>query len=80
MSIDVTGPLGEKVKAEYGLVVQSRTAIIEISAAAGITLVPADKKNPLNPPTYGVGEIISDAIIYIESNITKELSTENTFA
>lgn len=62
MSIDVTGPLGEKVKAEYGLVVQSRTAIIEISAAAGITLVPKDKKNPLNTTTYGVGEIISDAI------------------
>ena len=62
MSIDVTGPLGEKVKAEYGLVVQSRTAIIEISAAAGITLVPDDKKNPLNTTTYGVGEIISDAI------------------
>ncbi|MBR3932489.1 MAG: glycerate kinase [Clostridia bacterium] len=62
MSIDVTGPLGEKVKAEYGLVVQSRTAIIEISAAAGITLVPDEQKNPLNTTTYGVGEIISDAI------------------
>jgi len=62
MSIDVMGPLGEKVKAEYGLVVQSRTAIIEISSAAGITLVPDNQKNPLNTTTYGVGEIISDAI------------------
>ena len=62
MSIDVTGPLGEKVKAEYGLVVQSRTAIIEISAAAGITLVSDEQKNPLNTTTYGVGEIIADAI------------------
>lgn len=62
MSIDVTGPLGEKVKAEYGLVVQTRTAIIEISAAAGITLVSDEQKNPLNTTTYGVGEIIADAI------------------
>ena len=62
MSIDVTGPLGKKVKADYGLIVHSRTAIIEISAAAGITLVPDDKRNPMHTTTYGVGEIISDAI------------------
>ncbi len=62
MSIDVTGPLGEKVKAEYGLIVNSRTAIIEVSAAAGITLLKDDEKNPMNTTTYGVGEIISDAI------------------
>ena len=62
MSIDVTGPLGDKVKADYGLIVHSRTAIIEISAAAGITLVPDDKRNPMHTTTYGVGEIINDAI------------------
>ncbi len=62
MAIDVTGPLGEKVKAEYGLIPKTRTAIIEMSAASGITLVPDDKRNPLNTTSYGVGEIIADAI------------------
>ncbi len=62
MTIDVTGPMGEKVKANYGIIPSERTAIIEISSAAGITLVKEDKKNPLDATTYGVGEIISDAI------------------
>ncbi len=37
-------------------------AIIEMSAAAGITLVPPEKRNPLHTTTYGVGELIKDAI------------------
>lgn len=62
MTIDVTGPMGEKVKASYGIIPSERTAIIEISSAAGITLVDDSEKNPLCATTYGVGEIISDAI------------------
>jgi glycerate kinase len=62
MAIDVTGPLGEKVKAEYGLIPKTKTAIIEMSAASGITLVPDDKRNPLNTTSYGVGELIADGI------------------
>ncbi len=37
-------------------------AIIEMSAAAGITLVPPEERNPLHTTTYGVGELIRDAI------------------
>lgn len=62
----VTGPLGEKVEAVYGIIELkddlSKTAIIEMSAAAGITLVPEERRNPLNTTTYGVGELILDAI------------------
>jgi len=60
--IPVTGPLGQTVEAAYGIIYESRTAIIEMSAAAGITLVPATERNPMNTTTYGVGEIIMDAI------------------
>ncbi|MBO5364798.1 MAG: glycerate kinase [Clostridia bacterium] len=59
--ISVTGPLGEPVVAEYGIVEQN-TAVIEMSAAAGITLVPDSLRNPMNTTTYGVGEMILDAI------------------
>lgn len=61
-SVTVTGPLGGKVDAGYGIIESTKTAIMEMSAAAGITLVPADKRNPLNTTTYGVGEMIVDAI------------------
>lgn len=58
----VTGPLGEPVDCIYGILEKSNTAIIEMSGAAGITLVPDSKRNPLHTTTYGVGEVIKDAI------------------
>lgn len=61
-NIKVTGPLGEMVEASYGIIDETKTAIIEMSAAAGITLVAEPDRNPLNTTTYGVGEMISDAI------------------
>lgn len=59
--IMVTGPLGDKVNAEYGII-GNNTAVIEMSAAAGITLVSDEKRNPMYTTTYGVGEMIIDAI------------------
>lgn len=41
---------------------KNRTAIIEMAGAAGITLVPGKDRNPLHTTTYGVGELIKDAI------------------
>jgi glycerate kinase len=60
--ITVTGPLGEKHECKYGILADKTTAIVEMSAAAGITLVSEADRNPLNTTTYGVGEIIKDAI------------------
>ena len=59
--VTVTGPLGNPIEAEYGIVGEN-TAVIEMSAAAGITLVPDQMRNPLYTTTYGVGEMIKDAI------------------
>lgn len=58
----VTGPLGRPVEATYGILETGKTAIMEMSAAAGITLVDEQVRNPLNTTTYGVGEMIKDAI------------------
>ncbi len=62
LSIQVTGPLGKPVTCAYGIIEHTKTAIIEMSGAAGITLVPETEKNPLHTTTYGVGEVIKDAI------------------
>lgn len=61
-TVTVTGPLGEKVNAQYGILGDGVTAIVEMSAAAGITLVPDEKRNPLYTTTYGVGEMIRHAV------------------
>lgn len=60
----VTGPLGSQVEATWGLLDNgsNKTAIIEMAAAAGIMLLSRDELNPLDTTTYGVGEIIKDAI------------------
>lgn len=60
--ITVTGPLGSPVECAYGIIDESRTAIIEMSGAAGITLIPPEKRNPLDTTTYGFGEVILDAV------------------
>lgn len=61
-TITVTGPLGTPVECQYGIIADSHTAIIEMSGAAGITQVPDGLRNPMNTTTYGVGEVICDAI------------------
>ena len=62
ITVNVHGPLSDRVDAVYGYIKDSATAVIEMSAASGITLVAQQERNPLNTTTYGVGEVISDAI------------------
>ena len=58
----VMGPLGHKVNAEYGLLGDGRTAVIEMAAASGLPLVPLQKRNPLNTTTFGTGQLIQKAL------------------
>ncbi len=62
ITIEVTGPLGKTVSCSYGILENGKTAVMEMAEAAGIKLVPKDQLNPLNTTTYGVGEMIKDAI------------------
>lgn len=59
--VDVHGPLEKNVKAGYGIVKETKTAIMEMAAAAGIIIVGKDKR-PWDATSYGVGEMIRDAI------------------
>ena len=61
-TVRVTGPLGDKLDAQYGILPDGITAILEMSAAAGITLLRDGERNPLYTTTCGVGEMIRDAI------------------
>lgn len=61
-SVTVTGPLGDPVCCRYGIIEATKTAVLELSGAAGITLVPENRRNPLYTTTFGVGEVIRDAI------------------
>ena len=60
----VTGPLGEQVVANYGMLGgdQQETAVIEMAAVAGLPLVPPDQRDPRTTTTRGVGEIMQAAM------------------
>lgn len=58
----VTGPLGEKVSAFYGLSGDKKLAVIEMAASSGLDKVETSQRNPLNTTTYGFGELIQDAL------------------
>src|SRR5690625_3429058 len=59
--ITCTGPLGEKITTYYGIT-QFGTAIIEIANIAGLVQVPEEKRNPDETTTFGIGEVILDAL------------------
>jgi glycerate kinase len=61
VSLEVSGPLGEKVEASYGLI-DPTTAVIEMASASGLVLVPEDRRDPRITSTYGTGELILDAL------------------
>ena len=62
VKITVHGPLMEPLTAEYCILRDTGTAVIEMASASGITLIPAEKRNPMKTTTFGVGEMIGDAI------------------
>src|SRR5699024_4594329 len=58
----VRGPLHEKVDASYGFIINEQTAVIEIAEACGLPLLEKNHLNPCKATSYGVGELILDAI------------------
>jgi glycerate 2-kinase len=59
---EVTGPLGDRVQAFFGVLGDGKTAVIEMAAASGLHLVPREKRNPLVTTTRGTGELILAAL------------------
>ena len=62
IELTVKGPLLKPVIAQYCILNDTNTAVIEMASASGITLLSLEEKNPLKTTTYGVGELIKDAI------------------
>ena len=57
----VHDPIGKIIKCSYGIT-STKTAVIEMASAAGLTLIEEKDRNPLYTTTFGVGELIKDAI------------------
>ncbi len=55
-------PLMREIDAEYGLLGDNETAIIEMSKVSGLELLSSKEKDPWTTTTYGTGELIRDAL------------------
>ena len=62
IKIKVHDPLMRPIEAEYGLVKNGETAVIEMATASGLTLLSKKEQNPSTTTTFGTGEIIKDAL------------------
>ncbi|MCP2034250.1 glycerate kinase [Planomicrobium sp. HSC-17F08] len=61
-ALSVTGPLGNRVEAAYGVLGDGKTCVIEMAAASGLHLVPEGELAPLKTTTFGTGELIRQAL------------------
>ncbi|MBM4761046.1 glycerate kinase [Bacillus sp. B15-48] len=57
-----TGPLCHQVETEYGVLGDEKTAVIEIAAISGLPMVPPDQRDPMKTTTFGIGEVIRNAM------------------
>src|SRR5258706_12059636 len=56
--VEVEGPLGDPVRATYGLIDGGATGVVELASASGLTLIPVEKRDPRRASTYGFGQLL----------------------
>ena len=61
-SATVTGPIGKAVTAEWGALGDGQTAVIEMARTSGLALLSLTERDPLRATTYGLGEVIREAL------------------
>lgn len=72
----VSDPLGRPVKARYA--VWGDTAVIESAEACGLTLLTPEEYNPEKTSSYGVGQLIADALKRGSTHISVSLGGSGT--
>jgi glycerate 2-kinase len=56
--VEVEGPLGDPVRATYGLIDGGRSGVVELASASGLTLIPVERLDPRKASTYGFGQLL----------------------
>lgn len=62
ITINAHDPLMRPIQADYGLIENGKTAVIEMATASGIELLTNEELNPMLATTYGTGELMKDAL------------------
>lgn len=62
VTVEVLDPILRKIEAQYGILDDGLTAVIEMAKASGLELLTEREKNPLITTTFGTGQLIKDAL------------------
>jgi glycerate kinase len=62
VKVTVQGPLGKKIKTEFGLIEKGKAAVLDLASASGLELLKREELNPMKTSTYGTGELIKAAL------------------
>ncbi|SDD87772.1 glycerate kinase [Pricia antarctica] len=62
VSVKVKDPLLRDIEAQYGILDDQKTAVIELAKASGLDLLAEKEKDPLSTSTFGTGQLIKDAL------------------
>ena len=62
LRVEVKDPLMRNIEAQYGILGDGNTAVIEMATASGLELLKANERNPMITSTYGTGQLIQDAL------------------
>lgn len=62
VSCRVHDPFMKPIDVSYGIVNNGAMAIIEMASACGLPLIDSNRRNPMKTTTYGVGEMVADAL------------------
>lgn len=57
-----TDAYGKKIIAEYALIENGQTAVIEVAAIIGLSMTPKERRTPYFGSSFGVGTVILDAV------------------
>ena len=58
----VAGPLGDAIPAQWGVMSDGETAVIEMALASGLALIPDHRRDPRTASTYGTGQLMGAAL------------------
>src|SRR5260370_28423512 len=59
--VEVEGPLGDPVRAVYGLIDGGRTGVVELASSSGLALIPIERLDPRKASTFGFGQLLEAA-------------------
>lgn len=62
ITVSVQNALGQVIEAQYAILDEKQTAIIEMAQASGLPLIKASERNPMKASSFGSGELIKDAL------------------